>query len=64
MRHGLLRTNLCCNTCLLETSSLSNRGAVNIGDEFGIYVLPIKGTSLTVSCQSQGSEDVILADVS
>ena len=23
--------------------SLSNRGAVNIGDEFSIYVLPIKG---------------------
>ena len=42
--------------------SLSNKEAVNIGDEFSIYVLPIKGTTLTISYQSQGSEDVILAD--
>jgi len=45
-----------------DPMSLLNNGAVNIGDEFSIYVLPIKGTTLTVSYQSQGSEDVILAD--
>ena len=45
-----------------EAVSLSNGSSVNIGDEFSIYVLPIKGTTLTVSYQSQGSEDVILAD--
>ena len=42
--------------------SLSNKTTVNIGDEFSIYILPIKGTTLTVSYQSQGSEDVILVD--
>jgi len=42
--------------------SLSNKGAVNIGDEFSIFVLPIKGTTLTVSYQSQGGEGIVLAD--
>jgi len=42
--------------------SLSNKTTVNIGDEFSIYILPIKGTTLTVSYQSQGSEDVVLVD--
>jgi len=41
---------------------LSNKGTVNIGQEFSIYVLPIKETTLTVSYQSEDSEKINLTD--